>query len=98
MDKIEEVADIIIKSKKIVVFTGAGSSTESGIPDFRSPGGIWDRYDPNELTYQKFLTVQASREKYWERQKHLWPVIAKAEPNAGHRAIDELHRMEIGRA
>ncbi len=93
MDKIEEVAEIIKQSKRIVVFTGAGISTESGIPDFRSPGGIWDQYDPSELTYQKFLTKQTSREKYWERQKYLWPLIAKAEPNIGHRAIDELHLM-----
>jgi NAD-dependent deacetylase len=93
MDKFDEAAEIISKSNRIVVFTGAGISTESGIPDFRSPGGIWDQYDPNELTYQKFLTTPASREKYWERQRHLWPLIAKAEPNAGHHAIDELHRM-----
>ena len=75
MDSIEAVSDIMAEAKKIVVFTGAGISTESGIPDFRSPGGIWDQYDPNELTYQKFLTSQASREKYWERQRLLWPVI-----------------------
>ena len=87
MDKLEKVADIIARSQKIVIFTGAGMSTESGIPDFRSPGGIWDQFDPNELTYQKFLTTQ-------ERQKLLWPLISKAEPNAGHRAIHELHRME----
>ena len=93
MDDIEIVANIIHTSKKIVVFTGAGISTESGIPDFRSPGGIWERYNPNELTYQKFLTVQASREKYWERQKQLWPIIAAAKPNAGHMAIAELHKM-----
>lgn len=93
MDKIEQVAGIIVQSQKIVVFTGAGISTESGIPDFRSPGGIWDQYDPNELTWHKFLTTQSSREKYWERQKNLWPLISKAEPNAGHRAIDALHRM-----
>jgi NAD-dependent deacetylase len=93
MDKIDAVADIIFQSKRIVVFTGAGISTESGIPDFRSPGGIWDRYDPNELTYQKFLTSQASREKYWERQKLLWPIIAAAKPNAGHLAIAELYKM-----
>ncbi len=93
MNDIEKVAGIVHSSKKIVVFTGAGISTESGIPDYRSPGGIWDKYDPNELTYQKFLTVQASREKYWERQKNLWPIIAAAKPNAGHIAIAELHKM-----
>lgn len=93
MDKIDAVSDIILQSKRIVVFTGAGISTESGIPDFRSPGGIWERYDPNELTYQKFLSSQASREKYWERQRLLWPVIATAKPNAGHLAIAELHKM-----
>ena len=93
MNKIETVAAIVRSSKKIVVFTGAGISTESGIPDFRSPGGIWDKYDPSELTYQKFLSSQASREKYWARQKDLWPVIAAAQPNAGHLAIAELHRM-----
>ncbi len=93
MDKIDAVSDIVVESGRIVVFTGAGISTESGIPDFRSPGGIWDQYDPSELTYQKFLSSQASREKYWERQRLLWPVIAAAEPNAGHLAIAELHKM-----
>jgi len=93
MSKIDDAADFIFQSKKIVVFTGAGISTESGIPDFRSPGGIWSKYDPSELTYQKFLTSQASREKYWERQKTLWPIIAAAKPNAGHLAIAELYKM-----
>lgn len=93
MDKIETAARFIASSNKIVVFTGAGISTESGIPDFRSPGGIWSRYNPNELTYQKFLTSEASREKYWERQKNLWPIIAAAKPNAGHMAIAEIHKM-----
>jgi NAD-dependent deacetylase len=93
MDKIKITADLIFKSKKMVVFTGAGISTESGIPDFRSPGGIWEKYDPNELTYQKFLTLQSSREKYWERQKNLWPIIASAKPNAGHEAIADLYKM-----
>ena len=93
MSDIETVSDFIVESSKIVVFTGAGISTESGIPDFRSPGGIWDRYDPNELTYQKFLSSQTSREKYWERQKNLWPIIAAAQPNAGHMAIADLHKM-----
>lgn len=93
LDKLDVFAKTIYQSKKIVVFTGAGISTESGIPDFRSPGGIWEKYDPNELTYQKFLTLQTSREKYWERQKNLWPIIAAAKPNAGHIAIAELYHM-----
>jgi NAD-dependent deacetylase len=93
MSNIDAVSDMVASSNKIVLFTGAGISTESGIPDFRSPGGIWDRYDPSELTYQKFLSSQASREKYWERQKMLWPIIAAAKPNAGHMAISQLHQM-----
>src|SRR5512136_2654234 len=87
------IAELIVNASRVVVFTGAGISTESGIPDFRSPGGIWDRYDPNELTYQKFLASQASREKYWERQRILWPLIAAAQPNAGHQAVAELYQM-----
>ena len=51
MDEIDAIAELIIQSKRVVVFTGAGHSTESGIPDFRSPGGVWDRFDPNEFTY-----------------------------------------------
>ena len=49
------IADLIIKSKRTVVFTGAGISTESGIPDFRSPSGIWERFNPDDFTYQKFV-------------------------------------------
>ena len=55
-----EAAELVAAAKKLVVFTGAGISTESGIPDFRSPGGIWDRFDPEEFTYQKFVTSAAS--------------------------------------
>ena len=58
MDMIEAAADIISQSEKLVVFTGAGISTESGIPDFRSPGGVWSKFDPNEYTYQKFLASE----------------------------------------
>jgi len=93
MDKIEAVSDMILRSKRVVVFTGAGVSTESGIPDFRSPGGIWERFDPDEFTYQKFMSNEANREKYWEFSKSIWPVIAEAEPNHGHYAIAELHQL-----
>ena len=93
MDKISAAADMIAQSKKIVIFTGAGISTESGIPDFRSPGGIWDRFDANAFTYPKFISSQANREMYWDFSKTIWPAIAQAEPNAGHYAVVELHRM-----
>ena len=93
MDKINAISDVILQSKRVVVFTGAGISTESGISDFRSPGGIWDRFDPNEFTYQKFLSSPESREKYWEFSKALWPAIVDAEPNQGHYAIAELYHM-----
>ena len=93
MDKIDIVADMILESKRIVVFTGAGISTESGISDFRSPGGVWSRFDPGEFTYQRFLSSQESREKYWEFSTSAWPEMAAAMPNRGHYAIVELYHM-----
>ena len=94
MNKIDTISEMILQSKQVVVFTGAGISTESGISDFRSPGGIWDRFDPNEFTYQKFLSSEASREKYWEFYKLLWTTTADAKPNRGHNAIAELHHLD----
>ena len=61
-EKIERVAQWIANSKRVVVFVGAGMSTESGIPDFRSPGGVWDRYDPEDFDFGKFLSSERSRE------------------------------------
>jgi NAD-dependent deacetylase len=93
MNKIDAASDIVLQASKVVVFTGAGISTESGISDFRSPGGIWDRFDPNELVYQNFLSSEASREKYWELSRLMWATIADAETNRGHYAIAELYHM-----
>ena len=50
-------AELILKAGKILVFTGAGLSTESGIPDFRSPGGLWDKYDSSDFYFQKFIII-----------------------------------------
>ena len=86
----EKVADLIIKCRKLVIFTGAGISTESGIPDFRSPGGIWDRFDPDDFTIDKFLSNPESRRKQWHIFKE-GLMTDKAEPNAAHVAIAELH-------
>jgi len=93
VNQIDSIADMVVQSKKLVVFTGAGISTESGVSDFRSPGGIWSRFDPSELNFQSFMASEAGREKYWEFSKSLWPTIVDAKPNPGHYAIAELHRL-----
>ena len=57
MEPIEAVADMILESNKVVVFTGAGFSTESSVPDFRGPQGVWEMFDPSELNLQNFLRM-----------------------------------------
>ena len=91
--EIEEVAVLILNAKRAVVFTGAGLSTESGIPDFRSPGGIWDRYNPEDFYYQNFISSEASREKYWEMATEMYEPMKKAQPNLAHLAIAEMERL-----
>jgi NAD-dependent deacetylase len=92
-DKIKQVAQWIVTSKRVVVFTGAGLSTESGIPDFRSPGGVWDRYNPEDFYFHNFLASEASREKYWQMATEMYEPIKKAPPNPAHLAIAELERL-----
>ena len=88
----ERVADLIINARRVVVFTGAGVSTESGIPDFRSPGGIWERFDPDDFTYQKFVSDPAARRKHWQMLQE-GGLTTEAKPNAAHYAIAELDRL-----
>ena len=90
--KISLVSDMIIESKKLVVFTGAGISTESGIPDFRSPGGIWSRFDPSDFTIEKFLHSPETREKQWHILVESG-LIVNAEPNPAHLSIAELEKL-----
>ena len=93
MDKIEAIAEMFMAAKKAVVFTGAGSSTESGIQDFRSPGGLWEQWNPDELTFDKFMNSRDSREHYWGFSRAIWPTMAFAKPNPGHYALAELFNL-----
>jgi len=88
----ERLAQLILDSKKTIAFTGAGVSTESGIPDFRSPGGIWSRYDPEDFTIQKFVNSPEARRTFW-RMSAEGALLAEAEPNPAHYAIAELHGL-----
>jgi len=92
-EKIREIAGWIVNAKSVVVFVGAGLSTESGIPDFRSPGGVWDKYDPEDFYFQNFLSRETAREKYWEMATEMYEGMKDALPNAGHLAIAELEKM-----
>lgn len=92
-EEIEKVAQWIVHSKRLVVFAGAGLSTESGIPDFRSPGGVWDRYNPEDFYFQNFMASEASREKYWQMATEMYEPMKKAQPNLAHLAIAELERL-----
>lgn len=78
-------------AQRVVVFTGAGISTESGIPDFRSPGGVWTREDPSQFTFDKFLGDPAVRRRSWQRFRER--ASQTIEPNAAHCAIAELHAL-----
>ncbi len=88
----ERVAALILAAKKVVVFTGAGVSTESGLPDFRSPGGIWDRFDPDDFTYQKFVSRPQTRKLWWQLI-HEGSLSTEIKPNPAHYAIAELERL-----
>jgi len=86
----EKGAELIREAEEILVFTGAGISTESGIPDFRSPGGIWDRYDPTDFYFHNFISSEKSRERYWEMSSEYYLVMKEALPNPAHLAIKEI--------
>lgn len=85
-----QAVELIAKSSRIVGFTGAGISTESGIPDFRSPNGVWA--NNRIIEYQEFISSRAGRIEYWRQKVAMWPEMRDAQPNAGHLAFAELER------
>ncbi len=91
-DEIEKLAQLIVESKRVVVFTGAGVSTESGIPDFRGPGGIWSRYDPEDFTIQRFISSCEARKNLWKMSLESG-LLTEAKPNPAHYAIAELYQL-----
>jgi len=90
---IERAARVILESKLTLALTGAGISVESGIPDFRSKGGLWDRFDPEE--YATIYAFKRSPEKVWEMLKEMEATVDRARPNAAHKALAELEEMGL---
>lgn len=89
----DELAQMIRKAHRVVVFTGAGISTESGIPDFRSPGGVWSKMKP--IMFQDFVASRDARREAWTRVFNKTAGWTGAEPNIGHHAVAQL--VEAGK-
>lgn len=88
---LENIKELIQESNKITILTGAGMSTESGISDFRSPGGVWSRY--KTVTIQEFISDREKRIYYWKYKSETIPSMLKAEPNHAHLAIGKLDQQ-----
>jgi NAD-dependent deacetylase len=93
---IEELADLLRDCERAVVFTGAGISTESGIPDFRSPSGIWTTMAP--IMFQDFVACEEMRREAWRRKFAMDEAFSSAVPNVGHAAISAMVRRGIASA
>src|SRR5580658_1144341 len=87
---VERLGDMIAAASTIVPFTGAGISTECGIPDFRSPGGLWTRNRP--IPFDEFVASADARDEAWRRRFAMEPTFAAARPGRGHRALASLYK------
>ncbi len=91
LEKIRKAVKVVKDSNYIVVFTGAGISTESGIADFRSADGLWSRYDPN--IYANYYYFLEDPSKFWKMQKEVDNLMDTSKPNPAHFAIAELEKL-----
>ena len=89
----EKAAEVLGAAGQILVFSGAGLSTESGIPDFRGPEGLWTKVDPEDFTIDRYVTSRDLRVQGWRMhlEGELWGARSSVEPNEGHRAIVRLN-------
>lgn len=92
-EELVRTAGLISQSNHLVALTGAGCSTESGIPDFRSPGGLWKKYDPAVYADYSYFLKDPSR--FWEMSVELLPLLENALPNAAHLALAKLEKGNI---
>ena len=90
-EQIDELAGLVQRARRAVVFTGAGISTECGIPDFRSPGGFWTRYKP--IDFSEFVASEETRLEAWRRFLVIRETIGQAQPGPSHRAVARLVEM-----
>ncbi|MFX1257842.1 MAG: NAD-dependent deacylase [Promethearchaeota archaeon] len=95
-EKILEAAILLLKSKSAIALTGAGVSTESGIPDFRGEGGIWEKYKPE--IYGNIQAFMKDPSKFWQMAEKVAPKLFNAKPNPGHIALATLEKMNIIKA
>jgi NAD-dependent deacetylase len=91
--EVEQIAAKLSEGGRNVFFTGAGISTESGIPDYRSQGGLWQKYQP--VYFDDFMNDRSARVEYWRRQAEQYPAMSTARPNSAHMALYNLYRKGL---
>ena len=90
--QLQDAAELMQQAQRIVALTGAGISTESGIPDFRSPGSLW--LQQPSISYQDFISRPEARQQYWQTRLNLSAQVLSARPNAAHLALVDLERKK----